>query len=170
MLLSKDYRIRNRALLALGNLVLDGTNNFSICFSNFAAVDVCTYMSQNEKLDLIIAVGVKAETFHEKYNVARLLANLCINEPNRRIIIKSNGLQLMLSYLLAKDKELNRQALRCIKNIAALDDAKIMLVEEETITMLLTIYPEKVGLIQRQLAEILGLLACHRKFIFCSKF
>ena len=35
--------------------------------------------TQNEKMDILIAIGVKAETSREKNNVARLLANVCIN-------------------------------------------------------------------------------------------
>jgi hypothetical protein len=48
--------------------------------SNAISVDICTYMTtSNEKIDLIIAVGVRAEDEKEKNYVARLLANVSIN-------------------------------------------------------------------------------------------
>ncbi len=96
--------------------------------------------------------------------------------------MKSNGLQLMLSYVQFPDTELNRQALRCIKNIAVLgnkkfrpraqflDDAKLALVESETILNILEIYLVKKDLVKKLLAEIMGLVACHRKLNFPAIF
>ena len=77
--------------------------------------------------------------------------------------MKSNGLDLMLDYLESDDQMLNRQALRCIKNLAQLDETKMTLVEDSVLSRLLDLYSNKLGITKRKSADILGLLACNRK-------
>jgi hypothetical protein len=72
-------------------------------------------------MEVMIAIGFQLATGdEEKKQVARLVANVAINEPNRRLIVKARAIQLILEYLENKNIALKRQALRAIRNLSSL--------------------------------------------------
>jgi hypothetical protein len=75
--------------------------------------------------------------------------------------MKSNGLNLMLDYIESENLELTRQALRCIKNICVLDDAKMELVEPGVIERLVKCTNSSEGAVKKKALEILALIVTH---------